>query len=111
MAAELVEDLNLGRFCLRNDYNRGDFLYIDRRRLKRELRRLPKQRAAADARFQEQLRDLEYQRRTYGCEYYYRADGRMVSREDLLRIHELVEKALVRSIKPVADMSRPSPKR
>jgi len=55
-------------------------------------------RAAAHARFQAQLEDLRYQRRTYGCEYYYYANGQMVTREDLARIKELVDAALVRSI-------------
>jgi hypothetical protein len=111
IAQELVEDLNLARFCERSDFGRGHWYLIDRRRLKRELRRLPRLKAEAKASFQAQLDDLGYMRRTYGCEYYYAANGQMVSRADLLRIHELVEAALVRSIQPAADMLRPRPAR
>lgn len=111
VSRELVEDLNLRRFCIA-DQRRfpRDAFWIDDRRLKRELRKLPKLRAAAQARFEAQLEELRYQRRTYGCEYYYKANGQMVSREDLRRIRELVNAALVHSIQPVADMSSPRPK-
>lgn len=97
VSAELVEDLNLKRWARRtNEW--GDWYYIDGRRLKRELRRLPARQAAAAARFAAQLENLAYQRRTYGMEYYYAADGSPVSRADLVRIKELVDAALVRSI-------------
>jgi hypothetical protein len=98
ISRELVEDLNLQRFVRDSDPRWGDVYYIDRRRWKRELRRLPKLQAAARARFQEQLDNIGYQRRTYGMEYYWKADGSLVSREDLERIKELVDAALVRSI-------------
>ncbi len=101
VSCELVEDLNLKRWA-RQINAWGDWFHIDRRRLRRELRKLPKQRAAAQARFQEQLENIRYQRRTYGMEYYHKADGSLVSREDLTRIKELVDAALVRSMVPSA---------
>lgn len=104
VSRELVEDLNLARFCMHVETRYHDWYLIDRRRLKRELRRLPRLKAKAAARFQQQMDDLGYMRRTYGCEYYWTADGRSLAREDLVRIMELVDRALVRSILPAADM-------
>jgi len=97
ISAELVEDLNLRSF-VRPATNWCDFYFIDRRRLARELRRLPKLRAAADARFRADLDNIAYQRRTYAMEYYWAVDGSLISPADLLRIKELVDQALVRSI-------------
>ena len=98
ISAQLVMDLNLERFCRRLENPYVDWWLIDRRRLKRELRGVSKLKAAAAARFAAQLDELAYQRLAYGREYYWAADGRMVSRADLVRIKELVDAALVRSI-------------
>jgi hypothetical protein len=55
VSSELVEDLNLGRFCEGGVFDPRrqwlDWHLIDRRRLKRELRKLPKLRAEAAAQF------------------------------------------------------------
>lgn len=97
VAAELVEDLGLKQWC-RPTSAWGDWYTIDRRRLKRELRHVSALQAAARARFAADVDNIAYQRRTYGMEYYYKADGSLVSREDLVRIRELVDAALVRSL-------------
>ncbi len=112
VSRELVEDLNLQRFLKRtnpHDVLTGDgwnWHLIDARRLKRELNRLPKLRAAAKANFDEQLRNIEYQYRTYEMEYYYTEDGNLVPREMLGKIRDLLEQNLVKSIQPTADMLR-----
>jgi hypothetical protein len=64
VSAELVEDLNLARFCSRGDFGRGDTYWIDRRRKKRELRRLPAQKTAALAAFKAQVVDSRYRNET-----------------------------------------------
>lgn len=94
--AELVEDLNLQRWS-RPTSAWGDWYTVDRRRLRRELRHLSALHAAAARRFAADLENIAEQRRTYGKEYYYTADGRLVSPEDLVRIRELVDAAVVRS--------------
>lgn len=58
VSEELVEDLNLARFCkgvFDPIYPYGNWRLIDRRRLKRELKRLPALVARAGVRFEAEM--------------------------------------------------------
>ena len=62
ICTELVEDLELVRFSVPADTD-YDWWLIDRRRLKRELKRLPAMKAEAKKRFDSDLRGLHDRQR------------------------------------------------
>jgi hypothetical protein len=65
VSRELVEDLNLKRW-VRPTNHWGDWYHIDRRRLARELRKLPKLRGASRARFMAEVQnDRSYRHSTH----------------------------------------------
>lgn len=112
VSAELVEDLNLRRFCIA-DQRRfpRDAFWIDRRRLKRELRRLPALRAAARQRFDAQvLTNYSYHR--VGRPIIILDDVRdePLTEEQRKRVLDWWDRANQRSISPAADMFTPIPR-
>ena len=111
ISSELVEDLDLARFCRRLETSYVDWWLIDRRRLKRELRKLPKLRAASRARFEAEAQN--------SCLYYRRSTVAMaqVILDDLIqgeltpgvkaRLLRWWDQANKRAIQPVPDMLGP----
>lgn len=112
VSAELVEDLNLRRFCIA-DQSRfpRDAFWIDRRRLKREIRRLPARRAAARQRIDAQVL-TNYTYRRVGRPIIILDDvrGEPLTDEQKKLVLEWWDRANERSISPAADMSTPRPR-
>jgi hypothetical protein len=97
VSAELVEDLCLHRFCMRIvPPGYADYYLIDQRRLKRAMRRLPAQRARAEAAFKAEAAKYEY--RTIKCAVFDDLSDEPLSEEQKAKIMAWWDKQLSSSV-------------